>query len=43
MHFILQLQQMHAVFFLFFFMKSEGTCACILVCFSDFISFGPEL
>ena len=23
-------------------MKSEGTCACILLFFSDFISFGPK-
>ena len=29
--------------FFFFFLKSEGTCSCILICFSDCISFGPEL
>ena len=45
MRFILQLQQMRAVFYfyLFIFVKSEGTYACILLCFSDFISFGPTL
>ena len=26
-----------------FFVKSEGTCACVLLCFCDFISFGPKL
>ena len=30
MRFILRLQQMHTVFF---FMKSEGACICILLCF----------
>ena len=29
MHFILRLQQMRTVFFLFFLIKSEGACACI--------------
>ena len=34
---------MRAMIFISFFMKSEGICACILLCFSDFISFGPTL
>ena len=33
----------HGVFFLIFFMKSEGTCTCILLCFSNFIYFGSKL
>ena len=39
MRFILRLKQIRSVFF--FFMKSEGTRTCILLCFSDFISYGP--
>ena len=32
------------VFWLFiFFMKPEGACACVLLCFSNFISFGPVI
>ena len=46
MRFILQLQQMRAVFYFYFFIffvESEGTYDFILLCFSDFISFGPTL
>ena len=31
------------LFFVYFFMKPEGTCACVLLCFSDFIFFGPVI
>ena len=42
MHYILRLQQMHAVFF--FYMRSEGAHAHVFYyVFSDFISFGPNL
>ena len=33
----------HGVFLIFFFMKSEGTWACILLCFNGFIPFGLKL